>query len=83
MDEIGFDLRKNYTKLLNSEMVKNADRIIVMEKEETWPQYLKRSDKVTYWEIDDICGLSLEEYRNAIKKIKKLIDKLVDILNKT
>lgn len=73
MDEFGFDLRENTTRLLSKYMVEDADKIIAMAPKETLPDYLKYTNKVTYWDIDDICGLSLDGYRDTRDQIKKLV----------
>ena len=44
MDEIGLDIRENTSKLMTPEIVKNANKIIVMAEKETWPDYLKKSN---------------------------------------
>ncbi|MDP3727867.1 MAG: low molecular weight phosphatase family protein [bacterium] len=77
MDEIGFNIRNNIAKLLTLEMVRDADKIIVMAEKETWPDYLKKSDKIVFWEIEDMCGQSLDKFRKARDQIKSLIEKLV------
>lgn len=77
MDEIGINLRNNVAKLLTPKMIKDASKIIVMAEKETWPDYLKKSDKVIVWDIEDPCGKSLHKFikiRNQIeKKVKELI----------
>ena len=77
MDEIGLDIRENTSKLMTPEIVKNANKIIVMAEKETWPDYLKKSNKVTFWEIEDMCGQSLDKYRKVRDQIKSLIENLV------
>jgi len=77
MDEIGLDIRKNISKLLTFEIVKNADKIIVMAEKEIWPDYLKNSNKIVFWEIEDMCGQSLDKFRKARDQIKSLVEKLV------
>ncbi len=81
MDEIAIDLRENVTKLLRPEMVQNADQIIVMAEKETWPDYLKKSEKTTSWKIDDPCGQSLEKFREVRDQIEKLVEDLVREMN--
>jgi len=77
MDEVGFNIRENIVKLLTPEMVRDADKIIVMAEKETWPDYLKQSDKIVFWEIEDICGQSLDKFRKVRDQIKSLIENLV------
>lgn len=77
MNEIGIDIRENIVKLLSPEMMKNADKIIVMAEKETWPNYLKESDKIIFWKIEDMAGQSLDKFREARNQIKSFVDKLV------
>ena len=77
MDEIGFNIRENIAKLLIPEMVRSADKIIVMADRKTWPDYLKKSDKIACWEIEDMCGQSLDKFRRARDQIKSLVESLV------
>jgi protein-tyrosine-phosphatase len=77
MSETGFNVEENIAKLLSPEMVNEAAKIIVMAEKETWPNYLLKSDKVVYWEIEDMCGQSLAAFRKARDQIKSLVEKLV------
>ncbi len=77
MDEIGLDIRENTAKSLTPKIVKDADKIIVMAEKETWPGYLKKSNKIAFWEIEDMCGQSLDKFRDARNQIKSLVEKLV------
>lgn len=54
-----------------------ADKIIVMAEKETWPDYLKKSDKVIFWEIEDMCGQSLDKFRQARNQIKSRVEDLI------
>lgn len=77
MDEIGFDIRNNHSKLLTPEMIKEADRIYVMAEKETWPIYLEESEKVIFWDIEDMCGQSIDDFRKGRDQIAQLIDQLI------
>ncbi len=77
MDEIGFDIRDKTSKLVTPDLIKKVDRIYVMAEKETWPDYLKESKKVIFWDIEDMCGQSLEDFRKGRNQISKLIDKLI------
>jgi len=77
MDEIGFSIKESIVKSLTPKMVRDADKIIVMAEKETWPDYLKESDKTVFWEIEDICGQSLDKFRDGRDQIKSLVEKLV------
>jgi protein-tyrosine-phosphatase len=78
MEEIGFDIRNNTSKLLTPDLLKEADRVYVMAEKETWPDYLKEeSQKVTFWDIEDMCGQSIESFRKGRDQIAQLIDQLL------
>ncbi len=77
MDEIGIDIRENLSKLLTPGAVRDADKIIVMAEKDTWPDYLKRSDRVAFWDIEDMCGQSLDSFREVRDQIKSLVENLV------
>ncbi len=77
MNEIGLDIKNNISKCLTPEMVADADKIFVMAEKETWPDYLKESDEVIFWNIEDMCGEPLEKFRDTRDKIKILIEELV------
>ena len=77
MDEIGLDIKENTAKSLTPKIVKDADKIIVMAEKETWPDYLKKSNKITFWEIEDVCGQSLDKFRKVRDQIKSLVEDLV------
>lgn len=78
MDEIGIDLREKTAKLLTPEMIENSDKVIVMAEKNLWPDFLKKSNKTIFWEIDDMAGQSLGKYQHARDEIKKLVKKLLE-----
>ncbi|MFH1247104.1 MAG: hypothetical protein V1644_01865 [Candidatus Micrarchaeota archaeon] len=75
--EIGLNIMENVVKLLTPEMIRDAGKIIVMAERETWPDYLKKSKKVVFWEIEDMCGQSLDKSRKLRDQIKRLVEGLV------
>lgn len=77
MDEVGYEIRNNVSKLLTPSKVDKADIVIVMAEKDTWPDYLVKSKKVTYWKIDDLDGQSIENFRIGRDAIKKLVEDLV------
>ncbi len=77
MDEVGIDLRNKVAKLLTQKMIKDADKIVVMAEKETWPDYLKKSNKVVFWNIEDPCNKSLDTFIKVRNKIKKKIEELI------
>lgn len=77
MSEVSYDLSENTRKQLTPEMVKKADKIIVMTEKENLPDYVDLS-KVVFWEIDDAKNESLEFHRQIRDQIKSLVKKLVN-----
>ncbi len=80
MKEKGFDISQHKPKLINNQMVQEADVIIVMgcEAEGFCPAPLL--NKVVDWRIEDPKGKSIEKVRQIRdeieSKVKKLIEKI-------
>lgn len=71
MDEEGIDVRKNVSKNVTKEMVNWADKIIAFDsKKQDWPSFLRNSEKVEIWEIDDPRNGDLNAHRKTRDKIK-------------
>jgi arsenate reductase len=77
MKEIGIDISNNFIKRLTLEMVEHADKIIVIVKPETIPEFLKGNDKVIYWNITDPDEQTLEFHKQTRDQIKKLVEEFV------
>ncbi len=77
MKEIGLDITENSAKALTKKMVKEADKIIIMAEKDTWPDFLKESNKIIFWQIEDIAGQSLNRFRDIRNQIKECIEKLI------
>jgi protein-tyrosine-phosphatase len=73
----GIDVSNNARTQLDSDMVKNADEIIVMAEPENIPDYLKQSGKMTYFEVADPKGTSLEEHRKVLSEIERFLVKYI------
>ena len=71
--EIGIDASNNTIKKLTPKMVAEADKIIVMVKPDQTSELLRKSDKVTYWDIADPDEQTLEYHRQTRDKIKKCL----------
>lgn len=74
MREFGLDLSKQTRKQLTPELVKDADKIIVMDEKENLPDYLLNSRKVVFWNVDDAAGTDLVFHRKIRDQIKNLIE---------
>jgi len=73
LDEEGIDIKNHKIKKLTREMVNKADKIIVLTDLESWPHYLKNSQKVEYWDIKDGKGKDYNFHKRMIKNIKNKI----------
>src|SRR3989344_8752630 len=78
LKEIGIDVSNNFINRLNLEMVENADKIIVIVKPETLPDFLKGNKKITYWNIVDPDEQTLEFHRQTRDEINKLVEEFID-----
>lgn len=77
MKEIGCNLKDKVSKRLTREIVENADKIIILGEKENWPSFLKNSNKVEYWEVEDPAHKNLDGHRKTRDEIKLLINKLI------
>jgi protein-tyrosine-phosphatase len=81
MREKGIDISKNKPKLINTKMIQDADKIIVMGCEAQGFCPAPLLNKVIDWGIEDPKGKPIEkvrEIRNKIEgKVKALIEELV------
>jgi protein-tyrosine-phosphatase len=75
MKEIGYDISHKKSKQLTEQMVNESDKVIVFEKNNL-PNYLKNSNKVILWKIDDPGGKDMDIRRNTRDKIKSLVEDL-------
>ncbi|MEN9605061.1 MAG: hypothetical protein RJB39_746 [Candidatus Parcubacteria bacterium] len=73
MDEIGIDLRPYVRVQLTPEMLEGFERVIVMAEPETIPEYLQNNPHMTYWEVEDPKGQSLERTREIPEQIRGLV----------
>lgn len=77
MTDAGYDLSKNTRKQLNLEMVKKADKIVVITDKDDLPDYLKDSPKLIFWKVDDAKDKSYEFHIKIRDQIKNLVENLV------
>ncbi|UZE93822.1 MAG: arsenate reductase ArsC [Candidatus Pacearchaeota archaeon] len=79
MLEENIDLSNQIIKKLNEDMVRKADKVIIMCKKEIYPSYLNNySNKVLYWNIKDPRYMNTDERR----KIRDIIKEKVLSLNR-
>ena len=77
VEQEGVDISENLRKQLTPEMVQEADKVIVMAEEDTWPDFLSNSDKVVFWDIPDLPGLDLDEARPIFEEVKRRVQELI------
>jgi protein-tyrosine-phosphatase len=74
MQELGLDLSKQTRKQLTPKLIKDADKIIVMDETENPPDYLLNSRKVVFWNVDDAAGTGLQFHRKIRDQINNLVE---------
>lgn len=78
MLEIGLDISKNTRRQITKEIVDTSDLLIVMAEKDTWPDYLKESSKVIFWEVENPKDAGYEKTKEIRDIIKNLVTKLYD-----
>lgn len=81
MNEENIDFSDRKRKSLTPEMVKEADKIIVMAELETIPDFLDENPKVIYWGVEDPKGKSVDKHREVREQIKTLLKDFVEEYN--
>lgn len=78
LTEIGINAHSNISKKLTEEMINSADKIFVLGVDkEKWPEFLKKSKKVTYWSIKDPAHGDMQVHRNSREEIREKILELL------
>ena len=77
MNEEGVDISESLRDQLTPEMVQEADKVVVMADDDNWPNYLRNSDKVVVWTIEDTRGMDPDSARPIYDEIKRRIQDLV------
>jgi len=78
MQEKGIDISVNKPKLINNQMVQDADTIIVMGCSAQGFCPAPLIDKVIDWKIEDPKGKSLEKVREIREEIEKRVKDLIE-----
>lgn len=81
MEDEGIDISEHMRKQLTATMVEEADRVIVMADRDSWPEYLRNSDKITYWDITDPVGLDERAALSVYDEVKRRVQELVQETN--
>ncbi|MDP2655753.1 MAG: low molecular weight phosphatase family protein [bacterium] len=77
MEENGMSVRGNRAKKLLSEMIESADTVVAMVKEPFIPDFLKRSEKVMWWDVEDPPFATREVSERTYNQIKNFIEELI------
>lgn len=77
MEEKGMDIRNNRTKKLLPEMIASANRVISMAEEPFIPDFLRSSNKVIWWEVDNPSFVTREVAEKTYNQIKSLMEEFV------
>ncbi|MFA5392487.1 MAG: low molecular weight phosphatase family protein [Candidatus Paceibacterota bacterium] len=77
MKKEGIDVAENTRTQLTPEMVQKFDKIIVMAEPETIPEYLSKSDKMEFWDIENPKGMNDEGYEKIISQIKSKLQQFI------
>jgi len=77
MSEQGVDVSEQVRDQLTLAMVQEADKVIVMADEDNWPDYLRNTDKVVVWTIEDTRGMGTDSARPLYDEIKRRVQELV------
>jgi len=73
----GVDISESLRKQLTEDMVRAADKVIVMAQRDTWPDYLAESGKVTIWDLPAPISLGAEAAWAVYDEIKRRVEELV------
>ena len=73
----GLDISQKVRNQLTPQMVHSADKIVVIEEKASWPDYLLSSDKVLFWDLQDVVDQDFEFARNTKDEIKRRVKELV------
>lgn len=77
MKKVGIEVNQQKTKLLNFELMKNADKIIIMDPDlskNVPPEYLS---KMEVWQTDKLLGKSIEQIKEIRDQIKTRVEQLI------
>jgi len=78
MNEEDIDVSKNKVKLVNEDMINDADKIIVMCDKNQCPGFLLKSKKAVFWEVKDPHHMPIDEMRKIRDIIKTKVLSITD-----
>ncbi len=77
MKDYGIDISDNSRTRLTPEMIDRYDKIVVLAEKKVIPNYLKKSDKAIFWDVEDSYGKDLNGQKKTIEIIEKMVLELV------
>lgn len=77
MKEDNISVAKKKVKVITEKMIEDNDKIFVMCRKEECPQFLLKSNKVTFWDVGDPFDTDLDNFRKIRDKIKTKVEKLI------
>ncbi len=75
--EFGVDISERERCQLNPEMIDEADRVIVINEKEDWPDYLAEGGNVVFWDIPDTPGLADTVAHEIWGQVRQRVEALV------
>lgn len=81
MKEVGIEVSQQKAKWLTSELMKKADKIIIMDPDlskDIPPEYLS---KLEVWQIDKLLGKSMQLIKEIRDQIKTRVEQLIGELS--
>ncbi len=78
MAEEAINVSENTRKQLTPQTVENSDRVVVITSKDSWPEYLVKSEKVTFWDIPNAVGMTPAAARVVYDRVKEHVKELVD-----
>jgi arsenate reductase (thioredoxin) len=77
MKEEDIDIAEKKVKPVTEEMIENADEVYVLTHRGDCPAFITESQKVTYWQVPDPYGASIESVRRTRDAIKEKVKAIV------
>jgi len=78
MKEIGIDLSGATRNQLTLGMFEQADKVVVIEPSERIPEYVRASEKTTFWKVDDTFKQNLEFTRRVRNELQVLVNNFIE-----
>ena len=77
MREVGIDVAHQKPKLLTEELIRKADKIIIMDSDMLENIPSENLSKVENWQIEKLLGKPIERVREIRDKIKERVEQLI------